>query len=232
MMVVDDTTITTIISDDKEIDLRYNSQLPSFVREGIRDEIKNWKIDIIQGLKQASELLTSSETFENSTKPKWFTILNSSIRLFNRYITNTAYPLDVTERTIIFELALSILIDKQLDLYLELKTKLANLIITLMKNKYHKLLQENIKPITCWRRLYEMVRSIYFTKNRCISYNPSGSFGKSIVKLVCKLRNNFTIETTEEVLNEFTPRLYFRFVLKYLSIINDSVFPIIGNYYY
>ncbi|EFC37419.1 predicted protein [Naegleria gruberi] len=203
-------TSTAIATTGQEVELGYNSQLPSFVRDGIKEEISNWKNEIIEGFKKVDGLLLSSdEKDENTIKPKWFTILNSSIKLFHRYITNTKYPLNVSERVVIFELALNILINKQLDLYLELKAKLANLIIILMKNKYHKLLQQNIKPITCWKRLYEMLRSVYFTKNRCISYNPSGSFGKSIVKLVCKLRNNFASETTEEVLNEFTPRLYF-----------------------
>ncbi|KAG2374297.1 hypothetical protein C9374_010867 [Naegleria lovaniensis] len=199
--------------------LRYSSQLPSLVRDGISEEIESWKNDIIIGFQKALSLLhqvqtnnsASSEEEEGSESihPKWFHTLNSTIRLFNRYSTNLAYPLSLQDRVTLFETLLPIMIDKQLDSYMELQTKLANVMLFLMKNKYHKLIHQSIKPITCWRRFYEMLRNTYFPKNRNIAYHPSENFGKTIVKLVCKLRNNFSVETTDEVISELSPSLYF-----------------------
>lgn len=213
--------------------LRYSSQLPSFVKEGISEEIENWKKDIIDGFKKTLEMLLNEKSLsflsseqqqqeeeasslsavESMIHPKWFHTLNSTIRLFNRYSTNLAYPLSLQDRVILFETLLPIIIDKQLDSYMELQMKLANAMLFLMKNKYHKLIHQSIKPITCWRRFYEMLRTNYFPKNRNIAYNPSENFGKTIVKLVCKLRNNFSVETTEEVISELSPSLYFRYVV-------------------
>ena len=195
--------------DSSSMSLKYNSQQPLFVKEHIMEEIERWKKEIIQGFKTGLEKMDAIDSADSQLKPAWFQILNSSIRLFNRYTTNMAYPLTVEDRTILFETLLQIITHKTLgNSYMELQTKLANVMLMILKSKQSKLV--NIQPITCWRQFYEMLRVNYFTKNRCIVYNNSYGFGKAIVKLLCKLRGYFAPETVQEIINEFTPRMYFR----------------------
>ncbi|KAL9651790.1 hypothetical protein ABK040_014435 [Willaertia magna] len=198
---------STGLNELDQIKLRYNEWQPEFVKNSISNEIFTWKREIHFGFSKALDILNNNDESETS----WVPIVLSTIRLFNRYIISVDYPLDLKDRKNLLETCLELLIHEKLDKYVEIKTKLANTLLIILKDKYEILLseQDSIKPITCWKRLYHMIKNYYFTKQRTLLYSPSSSYGKTLVKLICKLRTFFPPSATSEILEEFTSKMYF-----------------------
>ncbi|KAG2382141.1 hypothetical protein C9374_005343 [Naegleria lovaniensis] len=200
---------------------------PAFAKQEMMEEIPMMKHKILNGLSVAHDLF-NSELKNLEGESCFFHTLNESINLFNKYVS-LEYPLSIEERIQILEMALPFLVDEKVGsiAFMEIRTKIADLLYTLLKHRKVILRMQYcpmMKAVTCWKRLYELIRQSFFNKQRKLDYGiPSNpelfiKYGLTLIKAVCKLRNFFPTSASKEILDTFTSRMSVNHTEYYISI--------------
>ena len=200
---------------------------PAFAKQEMMEEIPRLKNKILKGFQSALDL-SRSELKNSEEESCFFHTLNESISLFNKYIS-LEYSFSIEERIEILDLTLPFLVEEKFGGigFIEIRTKIAELLYTLLKQRKVVSGMQNspsMKAITCWKRLYELIRQSFFKKQRQVDYGvPSNpelfiKYGLSLIKAICKLRNFFPTTATKEILDTFTGRMSVYHTEYYISL--------------